>query len=167
MSETYLEYLVKHKASPIKVAVKYLLYVWTVFLVIVGLLGNVTSMVVGVLCGVLAYFVTLNTEIEYEYLFLGKELFVDKIYAKSKRKRMAEFDLARMEIIAPVKSHRLDAYKANKKYYSYDFSSNQEMTEAYCLVYAGDDEVSKVTLDMTEELLQCFKNVSPRKVFTD
>ena len=82
MSETYLEYLVKHKASPIKVAVKYLLYVWTVFLVIEGLLGNVTSMVVGVLCGVLAYFVTLNTEIEYENLFLGKELFVDKIYAK-------------------------------------------------------------------------------------
>ena len=167
MSESYLEYLVKRKASPIKVAIKYLLYVWTGFLVLVGLLGNITSMVLGVICGAIAYFYTMNAEIEYEYLFLGRDLSVDKIHAKSKRKRMMEFDLERKELIAPVKSHRLDSYRANKKYISYDFSSHQEGEEAYCFIYAGDNEVSKVIIDMTDELLQCFKNVSPRKVFTD
>lgn len=167
MSEAYLEYLIKQKASPIKVAVKYMLYVWTVFLVGIGMLGYVTALILGVLCGAIAYFATLNIEVEYEYLFLGRDLSIDKIYAQSKRKRMMEFDLARMEILAPVKSHRLDSYRANKKYISYDFSSHNESADAYCFIYAGDNEVSKVVIDMTEELLQCFKNVSPRKVFTD
>ena len=82
MSEAYLEYLIKRKTSPLKVAMKYLLYVWTVFLVLMGLLGNITSMVLGVLCGAIAYFFTMNAEIEYEYLFLGKDLYIDKIHAK-------------------------------------------------------------------------------------
>ena len=75
--------------------------------------------------------------------------------------------MERLEIIAPVNSHRLDSYRANKKYYSYDFSSHNEDVDAYCFIYAGDNEVSKVTIDMTDELLQCFKMISPRQVFGD
>ena len=167
MNESYIEYLVKRKASPIKIAVKYLLYVWTAFLVLFGMMGNLTFMVLGVICGAIAYFYTMNAEIEYEYLFLGRDFSVDKIHAKTKRKKMKEFDLGRLEIMAPAKSHRLDSYRANKKYVCYDFSSHHEGEETYCFVYAGDNEVSKVLIDMTDELLQCFKNVCPRKVFMD
>ena len=167
MNESYIEYLVKRKASPIQTAVKYLLYVWAAFLLFFGFLGNLTFMVLGAICGAIAYFYTMNADIEYEYLFLGRDFSVDKIHAKSKRKRMMEFDLERLEIMAPAKSHRLDSYRTNKKYVLYDFSSHYEGEETYCFIYAGDSEVSKVLIDMTEEMLQCFKNVCPRKVFMD
>ena len=167
MNESYIEYLVKRKAGPIKTAVKYMLYVWAAFLLIFGMMGNITFMVLGVICGAIAYFYTMNAEIEYEYLFLGRDFTVDKIHAKSKRKRVMEFDLERLELMAPAKSHRLDSYRTNKKYVFYDFSSQYEGEDTYCFVYAGDNEVSKVLIDMTDELLQCFRNVCPRKVFMD
>lgn len=167
MNESYIEYLIKRKTSPIKVAIKYLLYVWTVFLVLFGLLGAPTLLVLGVICGAIAYFYTMNAEVEYEYLFLGRDFSVDKIHAKTKRKKVMEFDLERLEIMAPAKSHRLDSYRTNKKYVLYDFSSHYEGETVYCFVYAGDNEVSKVLIDVTDELLQCFRNVCPRKVFMD
>ena len=167
MNESYIEYLVKRKTSPIKKAVKCLLYVWTVFFVLFGLMGNLTFMVLGAICGAIAYFYTMNAEIEYEYLFLGKDFSVDKIHAKTKRKKMMEFDLERLEVMAPAKSHRLDSYRTNKKCVFYDFSSHYEGETVYCFVYAGDNEVSKVLIDVTDELLQCFRNVCPRKVFMD
>ena len=53
----------------------------------------------------------MYTDLEYEYLYLDKELSVDKIMAKSKRKRVGTYSLDRMEVFAPVYSYHLDNFK--------------------------------------------------------
>ena len=110
MNETYVEWMVKRKAPTYMVILRFVLIILTVFFVMAGLIF-VPAMLIGIAFGVAAYFVNLNTNLEYEYLYVDKELTVDKVMAKSRRKRVAVFDVGKMEILAPVKSWHLDNYK--------------------------------------------------------
>ena len=166
MSESYMELLLKRKTSPAKNAMKYTLAFIAAICIFFGLLGYLTLMLIGIILALAAYFAHLNSCVEFEYLYLNKELSVDRILAKSKRKRMGEYDLQRMEVLAPANSKRLDSYQG-KKHIAYDFSSHQENSKPYILIYAGENEVAKVKLDMTEELFKAIRDVAPRKVFSD
>ena len=112
-----------------------------------------------------AYFVSLNAQIEYEYLYCERELSVDKIMNKSKRKNAGKFEVERMEILAPMGSYHLDEFK-NKTYKELDFSSGTENKpeKRYVLYYDGKD---KVVLEPNEEIIKAIKSIAPRKVFTD
>ena len=92
MNETYVEWMVKRKAPTHMVILRFVLIILTVFFVMAGLIF-VPAMLIGIAFGVAAYFVNLNTNLEYEYLYVDKELTVDKVMAKSRRKRVAVFDV--------------------------------------------------------------------------
>src|SRR5699024_1387733 len=91
-------------------ALKVLLIVVTV----IGILGGMIAfplLIVAVAAAVGAYFASLYSSLEYEYLYVDKEISVDKILNKTKRKKAEKFELDRMEIFAPVNSWHLDNYK--------------------------------------------------------
>lgn len=161
-----MEILIKRKTNPVNSMLNYALTTIAVICLFFGLIGYLTLMLVGIILALASYFAHLNSHVEFEYLYLNKELSVDRILAKSKRKRMAEFNLQRMEVLAPAHSHQLDSYK-NKKCIAYDFSSRQEGSTPYVLIYSGENEISRVKLDMTDELFKAIRDVAPRKVFTD
>lgn len=161
-----MEILIKRKTSLVKSVITYGLAVIAVICLFFGLLGYLTLMLLGIILAVAAYFSRLSSYVEFEYLYLSNELSIDRILAKSKRKRMAEFNLQRMEVLAPVNSYHLDSYR-KKRCKAYDFSSGQEDSRPYVLIYSGETEMSQVKLDMPEELFQAIRDMSPRKVFTD
>lgn len=161
-----MEILIKRKTSPVKRMITYALTIIAVICLFFGFMGYLTLMLVGIILALAAYFSHLNSYVEYEYLYLSNELSIDRILAKSKRKRMAAFNLQRMEVLAPANSHHLDSYR-DKRCKAYDFASGQDDCRPYVLVYSGEDEMSKVKLDMPEELFKAIRNVAPRKVFTD
>lgn len=167
MSESYIEYLVKRKTNPAKVALKYILFGLAGFFVITGLVGSFFNLLIGALFVIIAYVANLNLSIEYEYLFLEKELSIDKIQAQTRRRKVKTYDITKMELLAPVSSHRLDSYRNNKKYGVKDYSSHGEEATAYAFVYSDAGVSELVIIDVNDSLLKCFKNVSPRKVFTD
>ena len=71
MSEAYVECLVKARTSGIKVFLKYLLFMLTGATFILAILsGMILLLILAVIIGVLAYFVNLNSDVEYEYLSL-------------------------------------------------------------------------------------------------
>lgn len=119
----------------------------------------------GVITGVGAYFVTLYSDLEYEYLYLDKELVIDKVLAKSKRKRVATYQVERMEILAPFHSYHLDNYK-NRQVKIRDYSIGEELKPdlRYAAYYEGGE---KLILSPSEELVKAIRNVAPRKVFMD
>ena len=86
MSDVYVECLIQAKASPLGKFFKFILIAVAVVLGIMSVGGILVAVLGAVAAGVGAYFVHLNTDIEYEYLYLDKELSVDKVMAKSKRK---------------------------------------------------------------------------------
>lgn len=165
MSDTYVECLVKAKQP---VMAKFLQIVLIVLTVIFGLamfLFGPIPLIIAVVCGVGAYFVNLLTDLEYEYLYLDREIVIDKIMAKSKRKRVATYPVDRIEILAPIKSYHLDGYK-NRNVKVKDYSIGEELKPdlRYAAYYEGGE---KLVLSPTEEFVKAIKNVAPRKVFTD
>ena len=165
MSETYVECLVKAKAKMGMKILKYLLIGLTVIFVLLALMGIILAIIPGAITGVAAYFVSLHSDLEYEDLYLDKELVIDKVMAKSKRKRVATYQVDRMEIMAPFHSYQLDNYK-NRQVKIRDYSIGEELKPdlRYAVYYEGGE---KLILSPSEEMVKAIRSVAPRKVFMD
>ena len=120
MSDSYVECLVKAKQPTWAKILKVLLIALTVLSCLV-MFVFIIFLPVALAAGVGAYFLNMYTDLEYEYLYLDKELSVDKIMAKSKRKRVGTYSLDRMEVFAPVYSYHLDNFK-NRQVKEKDYS---------------------------------------------
>ena len=166
MSEAYVECLVKAKPSGLGKFFKYLLYFLTaVLLALMFLTMNVLMFILAVAAGVGAYFVGMYTDLEYEYLYLDKELTVDKVMGKTKRKRVAVYQLERMEIFAPIKSYHLDNFKNRQtKDKDYSIGYEEQPDLRYAMYYEGGE---RLILSPSPELVKIMKNAAPRKVFSD
>ncbi len=165
MSDTYVECLVKRESSTIGKLARIVLVMVTVVFGILTFLGFVLALFVALAAGFGAYFVYLHTDVEYEYLYLDKELSVDKILAKTKRKRVATFEMERMEVLAPIKSYHLDNYRNRTgKAVDYSIGREEQPDGRYVMYFDGNQ---KVLLSPSEELVKAIRNAAPRKVFTD
>lgn len=164
MNETYVECLVAKKSSGVMAFLKILMIMLTVVFVLVGMLTPI-GFLVAIVTGALAYFAYMNAEVEYEYLYLDKEISIDKVMAKSKRKKAGSYSVEKMEIMAPYNSHSLDAYR-NRQLKTADYSSGveQKPEKRYVMICEGG---TKVILEPNEAMIKAIKNVAPRKVFTD
>ena len=162
VSETYVECLVARKSSFAVRFLKTLLIMLTVCFVLIGMVF-VPGFLIAIATGVGAYFAYMNADLEYEYLYLDKEINIDKVMAKSRRKRIATYDIQRMEVFAPVKSYHLDAFK-NREMKSVDYSSRMDDNKKYMMVYEGN---LKVFWEPSLEMVKAIQTIAPRKVFTD
>ncbi len=164
MSETYVECLVARNGSLLIRFCKMLFMMLTVVFVVIGIVF-IPGLLVAIGTGVAAYFSYLNADIEYEYLYLDKEISVDKVMAKSRRKKVGSYSLDKMEIFAPLNSHRLDSYR-NRQLKTLDYSSGiaAQPEKRYMMIWNGD---TKIILEPNAEMIKAVQNVAPRKVFTD
>ena len=171
MNETYVECLVAQQPKASKKFLKILLIVLTVIvgvfsiLFLAGTSFGLIGFIIAVALGVAAYFVSLSVNIEYEYLYCDKEIKIDKILNKTKRKKVATYGVDKMEIFAPIKSYHLDEFK-NRQAKELDYSSSVEKQpdHRYVLYYEGQQ---KLILEPSPEFVKAVYNVAPRKVFTD
>ena len=165
MSESYVECMVARKTPGVLLLCKYVLIGLTVVAFFASFLFGNILFFAAIALGVAAYFVGIFIDVEYEYLYLDKEITVDRVFHKSRRKRFATYEVDKIEIMAPIKSYHLDGYK-NRQWKEVDLSSrveNQPDTR-YVFFYDGNQ---KIILEPNEALVKCVKNVAPRKVFMD
>lgn len=165
MSESYLEVMVERKPSGLFLCLKYILIGLCAVTVFASFVFGTILMFLALLFGFLAYYVGGFAKVEYEYLYLDKEITIDKVLNKAKRKRVATYSVDKMEILAPINSYHLDDYK-NRQAKIVDVSSgytNQPDTR-YVFFYEGSQ---KVIFEPTEDFVKLVKNVAPRKVFMD
>lgn len=164
MSESYVELLVKRETSMRDKAISMFAMFCTAVLVILFLLtANIIILLGAVIFGVASYFIRLNVNLEYEYLYVDKELSIDKILNKTKRKKVTKVSMERLEILAPLNSYHLADYK-NRTGKIFDYSSGEEDANRYMLVYEGQ---KRIIIEPNEALIKMIKNIAPRKVFTD
>ena len=166
MSEAYVECLVKAKTSMVAAFFRILLIVVAVICFLATLIGIVLAIIPMLLAGAGAYFVNLFTNLEYEYLYVDKELSVDKIMAKSRRKRIATYNLDHVEIIAPIRSYHLDNYRNRTAAKVKDYSIKEELKpdRRYVMFCEGGE---KIIFSPSPELIKIMKNAAPRKVYSD
>lgn len=164
---SYVECLVSSKASPIMVLLKFVTLIFAVLAFLVSLFfGSFVGMVLAIVLGVAYYFISLNASIEFEYQYCDREITVDKILNKSRRKNVGKYDVGKLEALAPSRSYHLDEYK-NRTCKTVDYSSrikNQQPDPTYTFYYDGKE---KIIIEPTREFVEAVRNVAPRKVFFD
>ncbi len=164
MNDTYVEVMVARKNIPLLDVGKVLLYILAVLCLIMGILTSAVFFIGAAAFAAVAYFVIPMFDLEYEYLYIDKEVSIDKIMSKEKRKHVLTLDLNGMEVMAPVRSHELDSYRA-RNLKTYDFTSNTEDAKVYAIACAnGNEGTVLVNIEPNEEMLRAIKNVFPRKV---
>lgn len=165
MSESYVECLVARKKSGGMGALKVVLIVVIVICLILGLLGIPLCLLIALIAGAGTYFVSMYASIEFEYLYLDKEISVDKILNKIKRKKVEKFEVDRIEILAPVNSWHLDNFK-NRELKVTDYSSGVagKPDKRFTMIYDGG---RKIILEPNIEFVKAVQFVAPRKVFLD
>lgn len=163
MNEAYYEILVaRKKSSALKIAQLVAAFL-AVFFAVIMFLGMIWGIVPAAALAAASYLISLYNMVEYEYLYVDKELQIDRILAKSKRKRVETLDLNELVVLAPVRSHELDRYR-NGNYKKADYSSGEEANEQIKYMLIVNDK--QVIFEPTEELVKTIRMFAPRKVFT-
>ena len=164
MNETYVECLVAKKPSTLLSVLKGLLIAAVVICFLLSTMIWICLLLALVAC-VGVYFTAQHAKIEYEYLYVDKEITIDKIMNQSKRKRVETFDINEMEMFAPIRSWHLDSLKG-RDYKETDYSSGiaGQPDKRYVMIYRGN---RKVIFEPSMEFVQALRNIAPRKVFVD
>ena len=163
MNDTYVEVMVARKKNPFLGAARIILYALALICFLLSLKSGLFLVGTAVFAA-LAFFYLPTLDIEYEYLYIDKEISIDKIMSKEKRKHVYTVDLNKMDVMAPVNSHELDSHKARGAKV-HDYTSGNEDAKVYSIVYAaGNEGTVLVNIEPNEEMLRAIKNVFPRKV---
>ncbi len=165
MKDVYVEWMVTKQRSLMDKVVRAMC---VVVLVVCGLLFVLTAsipvLIVAIAVGLFTYFAFSYTDVEYEYVYITGEFSIDRILAKSRRKRIEKVDVAHIEIVAPLNSHRLGGYN-NKKYRVYDYSTGVRTQNSHVFVMYCDGK--KIIFEPNRELVVALKNTLPHKVHMD
>lgn len=165
MGDTYVECLVKHKTPTVKVFLRILFTALTVLFALLSAVVGILALVMAVVCGVLSYFMALECSIEYEYLYVDREISIDKISGQKRRKTIEKLNTEKIEILAPVNSWHLDEYKKKElKQRDYSIGYEAQPDQRYMLIYNNE---LKVLLSPNSAFVAAVKSIAPRKVFTD
>ncbi len=162
MSENYVEQIVTCHPPKSAGAVKALLVVLCVLSCVLILIPYIGAfLIAGIIIFTIFKFRSYNYE--YEYIYMDGELDVDKIIAKSKRKRMNTFDFKRLELMAPVDSQ--EALRLERgNYKTFDYTSNMPESKVYVAYVMNNNETVRLLFEPEERLVKEINYISPRKV---
>lgn len=167
MGDSYIEILVKRRSKAYHALIKGVFLFLTFLLIVLGLMSrSFLFLIFGILFGVATYYINMELDIEYEYLYVNGELTIDKIMGKSKRKSCLTIDMGKIEIVAPEKSWHLSEYE-NKKCPVTDYSSGEEEKEIYALFYREGNVLAKLLFEPNDTMIQTMRQMGPRKVFSE
>lgn len=163
MNDSYVEWMVARKSKPTDILIKGVAIGLTAVLFLLGIV-IIPLFAAGIVAAVLCYFFLPNLSVEYEYLYVSKELQVDKIMSKTKRKTIANYTLDKMEIFAKEGVYQLDEFK-NRQMTTKDFTSGNKDAVRYVMIINDEKESVRVYLEPNDALINAVRNQFPRKVF--
>lgn len=164
MSDLYRELLIKREKRAVDTAKKVGLIILTVLAGAAILF--LTPWAIAVFAGlcIFDYFIFQTFNVEYEYLYVNGELDIDKILSRTTRKKAGSYQITKMELLAPWKSHELDYYKNSGQCKVTDFSSGREDAEVYAMVYNGEKGMEFILFEPDKVILDDIRRLAPSKV---
>ena len=147
MNDGYEEILVKRQPRAVDTVLKILVIAAAVIPVIFGVVfAFLPAIAIGIVLGFVGYYLLLpQLDVEFEYLYVGGDIDIDKIMSKRKRKKVASYDKDNLEIL--------------------DYTSGDPNVRTWTAVYGSEKESAIVKMELTEEIAQDMRRYAPRKVF--
>lgn len=162
-----LEVVVNRKSNTLIKLMRFAAILLAVCFCLLALFVHFIMIIPAILCAAGFYFAWLESVVDYEYVYVEKELRIAKIQQKQRRKDLAVYDLSKMEILAPQGSYHLDPFKGRNLNVT-DYSSGDEDNRS-CRYELVLEDGTKLILDMVGEygtqILDILRNYYPRKVF--
>ncbi len=115
--------------------------------------------VMAIIAGIIIFLLPTN-QIAYEYIFVDGQIDFDRILKGEKRKTMKRIDMEKVEVVAPEKSHALDAYRKNPMF---DYSSGME-GKHYIAIFVGEKGMEQIKFTPDEKMLTAIGTKSPSKL---
>ena len=166
MNDAFYEHFVAKKSGVSSILKRILLIVGIFFLTI--FLSNfigVFAFTLGLLGIILVVFLVFPyLKVEYEYSLLNHDLDISAIYNQEKRKKKAELDLQKAEIIAPTASPRLAHYNPVK---TMDFSSGNKNAKTYSIMTSINDTLTNIIIEPDEAMLSHMRSWMGSKMYLD
>ena len=160
--DAYAEWLVKRKDPVYAVPVKILMIVLCL-ISIMSALQTVLGVIFMTLVGVATYFVFINLSVEFEYLVVEGDVSVDRILARSRRKKVINCKKEEIQIVAPSDSYMLKDYEKNGMKVK-DCSSGRQDAKTYSLIYQQGAECIKVIFEPNDKILRSLRYSIPGKL---
>lgn len=161
MNDTYIELLVKKPDSKaatllhnIMIGVGAVLFLGALFYDVIFVVASIVVLV----CSVIP---TLKNDVEYEYLYLDRELTIDQIRKQEKRKNVAAYSMDRLVLMAPKGASELQRFQQLK---AIDYSSGTEEGNPYEIVVDGNGKKVRIIIDTTKELVEAIRRINPGNV---
>lgn len=127
-----------------------------------GVTGSRILFAIGIVCGCLIVWFWPRFNIEWEYIFVDGQIDFDTISGGEKRKTRLRVDFEQVEVMAPIGSHALDAYK---HYRVRDYSSLRKDAKIYVVVAKVSEEgLEQIYFEPSEKMVSLMKEKAPRKV---
>jgi len=113
-----------------------------------------------------AYKLIKNSSIEYEYILTNNELDIDKIIAKSARKRMLTVNFREIEICANIhdESKRNEYNNSTDKTILKYYGDKDSLNLYFVDFYDGNNNM-RLLFEPNEKIIKGIKTVNPGKVF--
>lgn len=173
--DIFIEQIVKHKknAKDIMAIVGIVLLAILATIAVLMLTISIKALgsfwlifVVGVWVG--AYFLMQNTSIEYEYIMTNNELDIDKIIAKSRRKRIQTIDFKQIIFMAPVDSlkHKREFENTSGIKKILDLSGSKNLP-LYFIDFSKDGERIRIIFEPKQEIVNGAMKFNPICIFND
>jgi hypothetical protein len=170
--EEFMEYLVKKQQTAKDTMLKCLIFaaafilavaVYIIFrsIPLIAFLGLFAS--AAVIYG--AWVLIRSFNIEYEYILTSHDLDIDKIIARSRRKRLISIDLRNIEIMAPVSEkyrREFDSGGINEKF---NASTGDASTQYFIKFSHKEKGMALLLFNPCESVIKFCKHAAPRKVF--
>lgn len=163
MNESYAEHLISRKGPAFAPILTGILGLCTAVSVFLALTTGVLAVILMFAFGFLTYLSHRNTHVEYEYLYVDKQLSIDIILGKSKRKKGYECTMEDIQVIAPADSDRLNNYGSASKIL--DYTSHDGKTKPYAAIVQTNGTTIKVLFEPDEKMIKCFRQTAPQKIF--
>ena len=162
-----IEVVVGRRTSPFTRILRGLSIAGTALCILFAVRISLFLILGAVIFGILIWYFTQDINVDYEYVYVEKEIRIAKIINKEKRKELASYPLDDMEIIAPFASHRLDGYRERVKMIDYTSGREEDRNIRYGLVTGGQMLLLDLDEEYGAEILKQIRFFAPRKVFRD
>lgn len=126
----------------------------TILLLVYGAMFQAFILTLGIIMVPVTVIMIKNHYREYEYLLVSEDLEISVVKNKSRRKKLRSYSLSELQCMAPIQSHRLDAYHNNPQLKVFDFSSGNEEHDIYGMVFASQGVLQELKVEPTQAMLE-------------
>ncbi len=165
MEGMYAEAGVKRANTPMSILLRIIIILAVVFsFIFAALVSNKLMFVVGIAIACVVVWQWPKFNVEWEYIFVDGQLDFDTISGGEKRKTRLRIDFEEVEVVAPLNSHALDAYRHHKVR---NYSSLRKNANIYVVVAkVAEEGLCQIYFEPTEKMLKMMKDKSPRKIMS-